>query len=96
MPLDFLVRLRRTDLGIPINTSRGGEVAKQEVAVEWVLIMSLQWVVAGSATAPTTHTMEQFQTENSCKAAAQEIKNEMKATIQGAETHARVVCVRRK
>jgi hypothetical protein len=40
--------------------------------------------------------MEQFQTEDSCKAAAQEIKNEMKATIQGAETHARVVCVRRK
>jgi len=38
----------------------------------------------------------QFQTEDSCKAAAQEIKNEMKATIQGAETHARVVCVRRK
>jgi len=74
----------------------GGEVANQEVAVEWVLIMSLQWVVGGAATAPTTHTMVQFQTEDSCKAAAQEIKNEMKATIQGAETHARVVCVRRK
>jgi hypothetical protein len=40
--------------------------------------------------------MMQFQTEDLCKAAAQEIKNEMKATIQGAETHARVVCVRRK
>jgi hypothetical protein len=64
--------------------------------VEWVLIMSLQWVVGGSATAPTTHTMEQFQTEDLCKAALQEIKNEMKATIQGAETHARAVCVRRK
>jgi hypothetical protein len=50
----------------------GGEVAKQEVAVEWVLIVSLQWVVGGSATAPTTHTMVQFQTEESCKAAAQE------------------------
>jgi hypothetical protein len=64
--------------------------------VEWVLIMSLQWVIGGSATAPTTHTMVQFQTEDLCKAAAQEIKNEMKATIQGAETHSRVVCVRRK
>jgi hypothetical protein len=73
-----------------------GEVAKQEVAVEWVLIMSLQWVVGGSTTAPITHTMEQFQTEELCKAAARDIKNEMKATIQGAETHARVVCVRRK
>jgi len=40
--------------------------------VEWVLIVSLQWVVGGSATAPTTHTMVQFQTEESCKAAAQE------------------------
>ena len=68
---------------------RVGEGAKQEVAVEWVLIMSLQWVVGGSATAPTTHTMEQFQTEDLCKAAVQEIKNEMKATIQGAETRAR-------
>ena len=68
---------------------RASEVAQQEVAVEWVLIMSLQWVVGGSATAPTTHTMEQFQTEDLCKAAVQEIKNEMKATIQGAETRAR-------
>jgi hypothetical protein len=50
--------------------------------VEWVLIMSVQWVVGGSATAPTTHTIVQFQTEDSCKTAAQEIKNEMKATIQ--------------
>ncbi len=49
--------------------------------MEWVLIMSLQWVVGGSTTAPITHTMEQFQTEDLCKAAAREIKNEMKATI---------------
>jgi hypothetical protein len=64
--------------------------------VEWVLIMSLQWVVGGSTAAPITYTMVQFQSEDLCKAAVQEIKNEMKATIQGAETHARVVCIRRK
>jgi hypothetical protein len=64
--------------------------------MEWVLVLSLQWIVGGSATAPTTHTLVQFPTEQLCKAAAQEIKNEMKATIQGAETHARAVCVQRK
>jgi hypothetical protein len=64
--------------------------------MDWVLILSIQWVVAGAGTAPTTHTIVNYQTEELCKAAAQAIKAEMAITIQGAETHARAVCVRRK
>ena len=64
--------------------------------MEWILIMSLQWVVGGAGTAPIVHETTSFATEALCKEAAQAIKDEIKATIQGAETHARVVCVRKK
>jgi hypothetical protein len=64
--------------------------------MEWILIMSLQWIVGGAGTAPIVHETMSFATEALCKAAAQAIKDEMKVTIQGAETHARVVCVQRK
>src|SRR5262245_43805834 len=64
--------------------------------MDWVLIFSLQWVVGGVPTAPTTWTNMGYQNEQLCRAAVQAIKAEMATPIAGAETHVRAVCVLRQ
>ena len=64
--------------------------------MEWVLIMSLQWVIGNAAPAPIIHTDLSFPSQEMCEAAAEKIRAEMKASIQGAVTHARLVCVQTK
>ncbi|WJR81389.1 hypothetical protein [Bradyrhizobium sp. NP1] len=67
--------------------------------MEWVLFVSLQWIVFGSPTQPTTQLIQPFPTEALCNKAADVIKNEI-GTPTGAgqrvQTLGRVVCVQRK
>jgi len=67
--------------------------------MEWVLFVSLQWVVFGSPTPPTTHVIQSFASEELCDKAAEAIKNEINTQIGGTQrvqTLGRVVCVQRK
>jgi hypothetical protein len=64
--------------------------------MDWVLILSVQWIVSGIAPAPTTLTSVDYQTEELCKEAVRLIKAEMASPIQGTVTRVRAVCVRRK
>jgi hypothetical protein len=64
--------------------------------MEWVLIFSLQWVVGGVGTAPTTWANVSYASEELCKTAAQALKAEMSVPISDTQTHVRAVCVRRK
>jgi hypothetical protein len=67
--------------------------------MEWVLFVSLQWIVFGSPTQPTTQVIQPFASEELCNKAAEAIKNEINAPLGGAQrvqTLGRVVCVSRK
>jgi hypothetical protein len=66
--------------------------------MEWVLFVSLQWVVFGSPTQPTTQQIQPFPTEELCNKAAEAIRNEINAPIsaQRVQTLGRVVCLLRK
>jgi hypothetical protein len=67
--------------------------------MEWVLFVSLQWVVFGSPTPPTTQVIQPFASEELCNKAAEAIKNEINTQIGGTQrvqTLGRVVCVQRK
>lgn len=68
--------------------------------MEWVLIVSLQWVVSGSPTQPSTQVIQPFASEELCNKAAEAIRNEIGAPIIGGpqrvQTLGRVVCVLRK
>jgi hypothetical protein len=68
--------------------------------MEWVLFVSLQWIVFGSPTPPTTVTIQSFASEELCNKAAEAIKAELNAPIAGqgqrAQTLGRVVCLLRK
>ena len=67
--------------------------------MEWVLFVSLQWVVFGSPTPPTTQVIQPFASEELCDKAAEAIKNEINTQIGGTQrvqTLGRVVCVQRK
>jgi hypothetical protein len=67
--------------------------------MEWVLLVSLQWIVSGSATPPTTDTIPSFASEELCNKAAEAIRNELNAALAAnprAQTLSRVVCVKRK
>ncbi|MET0675217.1 MAG: hypothetical protein ABW175_05405 [Bradyrhizobium sp.] len=66
--------------------------------MEWVLFVSLQWIVYGSPTPPTTQQIETFPTEQLCTKAADALKHEIEAPIAGGRvlTVGRVVCLLRK
>jgi hypothetical protein len=67
--------------------------------MEWILFVSLQWVVFGSPTPPTTQVLQPFASEELCNKAAEAIKNEINTQIGGTQrvqTLGRVVCVQSK
>jgi hypothetical protein len=67
--------------------------------MEWVLFISLQWVVYGSPTPPTTQIIQPFTSEELCNKAAEAIKTEINTQAGGTQrvqTLGRVVCVERK
>jgi hypothetical protein len=67
--------------------------------MEWVLFISLQWVVYGSPTQPTTQIIQPFTSEELCNKAAEAIKTEINTQVganQRVQTLGRVVCVERK
>jgi hypothetical protein len=67
--------------------------------MEWVLFISLQWVVLGSPTQSTSQLIQPFASEELCNKAAEAIRNEINAPTTGGlrvQTLGRVVCVLRK
>jgi len=67
--------------------------------MEWVLLVSLQWIVSGSPTAPTTEQIQSFASEELCNKAAEAVRNEINAPLAAnprTQTLGRVVCVKRK
>jgi hypothetical protein len=67
--------------------------------MEWVLFVSLQWVIFGSPTPPTTQVIQPFVSEELCNKAADAIRKEISAPIGGngrVQTLGRVVCLLRK
>jgi hypothetical protein len=66
--------------------------------MEWVLFISLQWIVLGSPTNPTTQQIDGFASEELCNKAAEAIKAEISAPIgaQRVQTLGRVVCIARR
>jgi len=67
--------------------------------MEWVLFVSLQWIVFGSPTPPTTQQIQSFASEELCDKAAAAIRTEINAPIAGqqrVQTLGRVVCLLRK
>lgn len=67
--------------------------------MEWVLFVSLQWVVSGSPTPPNTMLIDSFASEALCKKAADAIRTEFDVPVPGQQrvgTLARVTCLLRK
>lgn len=66
--------------------------------MEWVLLISLQWIVSGSPTSTATEHIGQFSSEQLCNKAADAIRAEINAPIAGQRvaTLGRVVCFERK
>jgi len=67
--------------------------------MEWVLLVSLQWVVSGSPTPPTTDTIQSFASEELCNKAAEAIRNEINTQLAANPrvlTLGHLVCVKRK
>jgi hypothetical protein len=66
--------------------------------MEWVLFVSLQWIVYGSPTNPTTQQIDGFASAELCEKAADAIKSEINAPIAGQRvlTLGRIACIPRK
>jgi hypothetical protein len=66
--------------------------------MEWVLFVSLQWIVYGSPTQPTTQLIQSFASEELCNKAAEAIRNEINSQMGAGrvQTLGRVVCLLRK
>ena len=64
--------------------------------MEWVLFVSLLWVVSGNPTAPTPQQALYFPSEERCREAADAIRAEIGAPIDGVQTYGRIVCVHRR
>jgi hypothetical protein len=72
---------------------------RRKPEMEWVLLISLQWIVFGSPTQPTTQVIQPFASEELCNKAADAIKNEINAPLGGTQrvqTLGRIVCILRK
>jgi hypothetical protein len=69
-----------------------------EQLMEWVLVISLQWIVLGSPTQPTTQQIDRFPSAELCNKAADAIRNEIDAPFanQRAQTLGRIVCIQRR
>ncbi len=65
--------------------------------MRWILFVSLQWVVYGSPTNPTTQQIDGFTSEELCNKAAEAIKAEINAPVgaQRVLTLGRIVCIAR-
>lgn len=66
--------------------------------MEWVLLVSLQWIVLGSPTQPTTQLIQSFSSQELCEKAAEAIRNEINTPIGGnqrIQTLGRVVCLQK-
>ena len=63
--------------------------------MEWILFVSLQWVVMGSPGVPTTQQIGPFASEELCKKAAEATRMEMNTPFEGQriQTWAKVVCM---
>jgi hypothetical protein len=71
----------------------------KDIEMEWVLFVSLQWIVFGSPTQPISQLIQPFASEELCNKAAEAIRNEINAPLSGnqrVQTLARIVCVLRK
>lgn len=66
--------------------------------MEWVLFVSLQWIVLGSPTQPNTRQIDGFASEELCKKAAEAIRAEINEPTGAlrAQTIGRIVCIERK
>ena len=64
--------------------------------MEWVLFVSLQWIVNGTPLPPTVSPIVVFPSEEKCKSAASTIRAEIAAAIPNVQTYGRVVCFMRK
>jgi len=64
--------------------------------MEWVLFVSLLWVVSGTPTPPTSQQVLYFPSEERCRQAAEAISAEINAPLEGVHTYGRIVCVHRK
>jgi hypothetical protein len=86
-----------TELRSHVPVERPGSSAG-DVDMEWVLFVSLQWIVFGSPTQPTTQQIQSFPSEELCNKAADAIRTEINAPIAGqrVQTLGRVVCLLRK
>jgi hypothetical protein len=62
--------------------------------VEWILFISLQWVVLGNSPPPATQQIGPFGSEELCNRAAEAIRTEMNAPITGQriQTFVRITC----
>jgi hypothetical protein len=62
--------------------------------MDWVLFISLQWLVMGSPPPPSTQQIGPFASEELCNKAAEAIRAELNAPIPGqrVQTYVRVVC----
>jgi hypothetical protein len=65
--------------------------------MDWVLFVSLQWIVLGSPTNPTAQQIEHFASAELCNKAADAIRAEISNPIgaQRVQTLGRVVCIER-
>ena len=65
--------------------------------MEWVLFVSLQWIVLGSPTQPTSQVIQNCASEELCNQAAEAIRNELNTPSQAqrVQTVGRVVCLRK-
>ena len=66
--------------------------------MEWVLFVSLQWIVSGSPTPPTTEQIASFASEELCNKAAEAIRTEINNPLPGPriQTFGRVVCIMKR
>lgn len=63
--------------------------------MDWILLISLQWVVMGSPVPPATRQIGPFASEQLCNKAAEAARIEMNTPIPGqrVQTFAKVVCM---
>lgn len=65
--------------------------------MEWVLIFSIQWTVAGTPLPPTTTVDSGYASKELCEAALSALAEKFNLPYSEAvETRARMVCVQRK
>jgi hypothetical protein len=66
--------------------------------LNWILLISLQWVVMGSPVPPAIQQVGPFASEELCNKAAEAARIEMNTPIPGQriQTFARVVCMELK